>query len=271
MKSTIKKLLRTNKYLEMLSYLMQNNILNKVLNTSGEGSFDTSVEGMYEHAKKIAKQYRDNYNGNLENKTILEIGTGYTRSTMLFLIKEYDLQKVYCYDRFNCLHENDAQIIEKYNLSPYLDRLEYISGTNDTISEHIETGSIDYIISNAVLEHVDTLEILFDNLSKVFKKGGQMYHKVDLRCHNRFKKHGELYFHTFSEMLWNMMGDKIGQPNRKLLKDYYKIFKKFDLKCDTNIVERFSNEELSKAKNYLNNIDIKDYETSIVEFKLCQK
>ncbi len=267
MKTWIKQLLRRNKYLEMLAYILQNN---QILNSSGSGEFDTTIDGMYKHSVNVGNLYSEKYSNDLDGKTVLEIGTGYTRSTMLNIIKEFNINKAYCYDRFNCLHENDEIIIKTKGLEGSLDRLEYISGINEELLK-IDKNSIDYIISNAVLEHVNDLELLFSILSKLLKEDGTMYHKVDLRCHNRFKNYGELYFHTFSNKFWNVMGGKIGQPNRKLLKDYVKLFEKYNLSYQINILKYFDDFELKKAEFYLKNNNTDDYKVSIVEFKLCKK
>lgn len=268
MKEIIKKTLRSNKYIEMLAYILQNN---QILNSSGSGDFGDRLDDIYEHNIKVAKAYKKNYNGNLNNTTILEIGTGYTRIAMLYMLKEYGVSKIYTYDRFNCLQPMEKILIEKYNLDIYLDKLEYFTGTNDKISTKLQKASIDYIVSNAVLEHVDNLDLLFENLNYVLKKNSFMYHKVDLRCHNRFKNFGELYFHTFSNKLWNIMGNNIGQPNRKLLEDYFNLFNIFNLDYEMKIIEEFTIEELNKAKNYLKNKNINKYNVSIVEFKLWKK
>ena len=268
MKKIIKNLIRRNKYVEMLAYILQNN---QILNSSGSGEFGNTLDEMYEYGIKVAELYNEDYKGNLKNKVVLEIGTGYTRVAMLHMIKNYGISRVYCYDRFNCLHQDEQKLIEKYNLSSYLDKLKYITGTNDEISKQIQQQSIDYIVSNAVLEHVDDLELLFKNLTYVIKDNGTMYHKVDLRCHNRFKNFGELYFHTFDDTLWKAMGSNIGQPNRKLLKNYINLFERFDLNYYTNILEEFSYDELEMAKKYLTGKSIKDYKTAIVEFRICQK
>ncbi|MDA7818285.1 class I SAM-dependent methyltransferase [Sulfurimonas sp.] len=267
MKNVLKKLLRQNKYIEALAYILQNN---QILNSSGTGEFGNSIEEMYQHNINIAQLYAKNYDGILDNKIVLEIGTGFTRTTMLYMIKEYNLKKAYCYDRFNCLHENDDKIIQKYGLEPYLEKLEYISGVNEELLK-IENSSIDYIVSNAVLEHVDNLDLLFNVLGQLIKQDGVIYHKVDLRCHNRFKKYGELYFHTFSDTFWNMMGGKIGQPNRKLLKDYIALYEQHNFNQEVNIVESFNNHELERAQKYLKNKNINEYKTASVEFKLCKK
>lgn len=267
MKSAIKKLLRQNKYVEMLAYVLQNN---QMLNTSGSGEFGNTIEEMHGHGKNVGDLYINNYKGSLEGKSVLEIGTGFTRTTILHMIKTANISKGYCYDRFNCLHENDDKIIKKFDLYPHLEKLYYLSGKNEELLK-IEKKSIDYIVSNAVLEHVDNLNLLFSTLSQLLKDDGVMYHKVDLRCHNRFKKHGELYFHTFSDKAWNMMGGNIGQPNRVLLKEYITLFEKYNLKYELNILENFSTVELEKAHRYLPSVELKEYEVSIVEFKVYKK
>jgi SAM-dependent methyltransferase len=267
LKQLFKNLLRKNKYIEIFSYLIQNY---RKINFSGEANFG-DIDEHYAHIVNRAKLYFSNYDGDLSNKVVLEVGTGLTKAQMLYMIKHYKLKKVYCYDRFNCLSKNDEKIIKKYKLIKYSDRLKYFYGTNDEIKKYIEDGSIDYIVSKHVLEHVDDLNFLFENLSKVLKHNGKMYHQVDLRPHNRFKKYGELYFHTFSDKLWRMMGSNIGSPNRKLVKDYMELFESFNLRSEIKIIEKFDNDELQKAKKYLKINSIEEYKASVVEFELYKK
>lgn len=269
MKNKIKSFIRENKYLEILAYILQNN---QLLNSSGDGTFSKDIDSIYNYAIGVANKFTLQYNGDLSNKIILEIGTGYTKATMLYMIKECNLKKVYCYDRFNCLDNQDDELIKNFGLDMYLDKLEYISGTNDELLKIIDLSSVDYIVSNAVLEHVDNLPLLFNILTKLLNDNGMMYHGVDLKCHNRFKKYGELYFHTFTDKLWKMMGDKIGQPNRKLLNDYLYIFENENLECMMEL-KYFNKDEMERAKTYLkiNGNSIEKYNVSDAQFKLCKK
>ena len=115
------------------------------------------------------------------------------------------------------------QNLEDQELNEYLNRLEYISGEYKYLSK-IDNTSVDYIVSNSVLQHVDDLDTLFGIMSNLLiPLNGVMYHRVDLRCMNKFKKYGELYFLTFNESMWRLMGDNIGQSNRKSIIDYYKL------------------------------------------------
>ncbi len=67
------------------------------------------------------------------------------------------------------------------------------------------------------------------------------------------------------------MGGNIGQPNRKLLKDYLNLFDAYNLECHINMFEQFNEEELKNAKQYLIDVNIEDYKAAVVEFKLCKK
>jgi SAM-dependent methyltransferase len=270
MKELVKNIVRSNKGVEAFSYILQNKVLHKWFNFSGDGTFSKDVDSMYHYYEGIGKKYLSAYKGDLPGKTVLEIGSGFSRVALLYLIKQCGLKKAYCYDRFNCMYKNEMEIIEKFGLTPYSERLEYIAGPNDLIAEKIECNSIDYVVSNACLEHVDDLRGLFTLLKRVLRSDGRMFHLVDLRCHNRFKSHGELYFHKFRPTFWNLMGDNIGQPNRMLVDDYEQVFKECGYTMKMAVFEKFLPEEMRKAKQYLRLTDqqVSKYEPSIVGFYL---
>jgi len=65
-----------------------------------------------------------------------------------------------------------------------------------------------------------------------------------------------------------MMGDDIGQPNRRFVNYYIGMFETLHLVCDINILEEFTNSEMMKTKHYLNTNDVIPYAPSVVEFIL---
>ena len=264
----LKKLIRQNKYLEIIAYLLQNNILYKYLNLSGHVPFAPTKENLYNYGIKIAQKYINKYPGELKNKRVLEIGVGLTTVGLHYLVKKAKVSYAIGYDRFHCLCKENEEILRMYNLSSYSDRVLYLVGDLEILQKNIEKNSLDYIVSNAVLEHVNDMESLFAVLTELLKPRGIMYHEIDLRSHGRFQKFGELYFHVFSNKLWNLMGSNVGAPNRMLLKDYVKIFEKFGLEYKINIIKTFPRSELEKAKSYLKNKNIKDYEDFVVFVKL---
>lgn len=262
----LKTFIRTNKYLEIIAYLIQNNLFPKLLNSAGFGEFDTSMSGLLDRGEKIADLYAKSFDYKLKNKVVLEIGTGFSTAVALWLVQKYKVKKVFTYDYFNCLHENNELVENQSILSGSTKNINYFFGNAESIKKKISKNSIDFIVSNAVLEHVNNLEKLLINMLHVVKRDSKMFHVVDLRCHNRFKMHGELYFHTFHNLIWNLMGGRIGHPNRMLFKEYIKLFEKYNLENNVVFLQHFSKSSLDHAKMYLKSDNIDPYEIS--EFRV---
>jgi hypothetical protein len=161
--------------------------------------------------------------------------------------------------------------VNKYGLCEYVDRALYITGDYRSLEDVIAPGTIDYVYSNAVLEHVSDLESLFMTLDRLLALTGAMYHRVDLRCHNRFRSQGELYFHTFSPLLWQAMGDKVGHPNRWLLRDYKDLFARYGNSASYAKIQTFPPDVLSDAKRYLKNRALDNYETAVFDVELMRR
>ena len=69
-------------------------------------------------------------------------------------------------------------------------QISYIAPWNDI--SRLPPGSIDLILSNAVLEHLDDLEFAYDAFRVWLPAGGWMSHEIDFRCHgtaNRWNGH----------------------------------------------------------------------------------
>lgn len=264
----IKNGLRKSRHLEALSYLIQNNMLAKALNFSGEGNFDRSVQGLYDHGIKIGQQYLDNASHAVAGKTVLEIGCGLSLATAYYLVAVGGARRVFAYDWFRCRHENDEAVVRQFDLTRHGTNVNYITGDYQALLQGIPAGQVDLVLSNAVLEHVADLPALFTVLGELLSPNGAMYHRVDLRCHNRFKRCGELYFHTFSEKLWNAMGNRVGQPNRWLLGDYERLFHDHGFEWEFKNVQHFSDDVLSDAVVYLNGRDVAEFKTAVFDVLL---
>ena len=259
------RLLRANKYIEICAYLIQNCLK---INSQGGGSFGKSAKEMHYYFTTVAENYILQLGADaFSQKVVLELGTGFSRSGMLHLIKEYDVKQVFCFDKFNCLDPIEEEIIKHNNLESYMNRLTYIEGEYEEILEHVDVNSVDTIVSNAVLEFVVDLDELIKVLSTIAKIESVSYHKVDLKCHNKFKTSGELYFHTFSDRLWNLMGNRVGQLSRRLPESYKEIFKKYSFSCSTH-ESFFSNECMLHAKKYLKRENIENFKVSDIDFFL---
>ena len=260
---------RKNKQIEILAYLVQNYL---GINYQGWGTFAENPKNMHKHFRDISENYVTKLSPEaFKNKIILELGTGFSRSGMLHLIKEYQLKHVYCYDKFHCLIDDEMQLIKKAGLESYLDRVTYIVGDSEKIINEIGENKVDTVVSNAVLEFVDDLDELAQTLYTVMKDGALGFHRVDLKCHNKFRSLGDLYFHTFSDVLWKSMGQRVGQLNRKLKKDYVNIFLANSFECKAEDLDVFSPEVLADAATYLTSKSIEDYKTSELDLFIIKK
>jgi trans-aconitate methyltransferase len=262
----IAKIIRQNRNLEIAAYITQNLLR---LNTQGEGSFGRTSHDVFDYYRSTLDLYVDQVGENsFRNKTILELGPGLSVVGMLEAIRRYDVKKVYSYDRYNRLSKSDEIFIRENNLEEYRSRLVYFFGPPAKILEVIPCGEVDTILSNAVLEFVPDLRELFDMIWHCAAPNSVSFHRVDLKCHNKFKAKGELYFHTFSDFLWKSMGDNIGQLNRVSVSQYFDIFAScgFQIK-DINLKE-FSHKVLDDASYYLGAGEVDDNKYSDADFIL---
>jgi len=71
--------------------------------------------------------------------------------------------------------------------------------TRSRLSEH----SVDLIVSQAVLEHVDALEATYETMFRWLKPGGAMSHQIDFKCHSTADSwNGHL---AYSDTCWRLM------------------------------------------------------------------
>ncbi|MEQ9379246.1 MAG: methyltransferase domain-containing protein [Pirellulales bacterium] len=100
--------------------------------------------------------------------------------------------------------------------------LKYLPGTPAESYFRPDNGSFDFIVSRAVLEHlqdpINSLTRMFDCLAP----GGMMIHRDDLRDHGMFPYHHPLTFLTISEPIYRRMVSNSGKPNRVLANSYRK-------------------------------------------------
>jgi len=67
----------------------------------------------------------------------------------------------------------------------------------------ISGNSVDLIISQAVLEHVDHLEEIYAECFRILRPGGFMSHQIDLRCHDTASEWNGHW--KYSELTWRLM------------------------------------------------------------------
>ena len=137
----------------------------------------------------------------LEGKTLLELGPGDSISTAIIagsLGMKSTLLDVGRYAEFNKKeHQTLGEILRKNKINALLPRAsdklcDYLALCNSNYLtegikslQRIESNSIDYIFSQAVLEHIRRTEFkeMMIECARVMKKSGTCSHRVDLKDH----------------------------------------------------------------------------------------
>jgi len=182
----------------------------------------------------------------LADKVVLEVGPGNSMG-MGLLFLAHGAKRVYLVDRFKHIFWDDYDAIYYRNflseisnqdvpngsivkealrikngkiiLNP--DLLEYRLG--DAARIPLEDSSVDFLFSNAVLEHVRHVELAVQEFARVTKEAGLNVHEVDLRDHFFSKK--PLRLLSYSDWLWDFMTcNRPAYSNRLRFSDYCKMF-----------------------------------------------
>ena len=112
----------------------------------------------------------------------------------------------------------------------------------------LESKSVDIIVSNAVLEHVQNPDILFSSMSSLLKPGGIMVHSADLKSHELHYK-TDLDFLTISDRLWKWMTFYRGAPNRLRKSDFEKLLQRYDFELESfKVTSSISPEKIESFK-----------------------
>jgi len=284
MKTTnmIKKIIRKNRFLEELSYIIHNKFLYRLVNFSGGGSIDTitDYDKMAKHCEQVFSNYVNLCKIKLNGKKILEIGPGRTLGVAaIFNLNGAD--QVFSIDKFNCLRKDDEAVIKKIcekNNGSYDEickKINYIPEVEiEKISKVFKKEKFDMIISNAVLEHVGDLKRAFQLMSQIIKPGGTIVHEVDLACHNRFVGMHPLAFLTFSNKRWVRMGSNLGQPNRFRYNHYLTFLKNSGFSIENcEVIKRISFSQIETIRNSLDNrfVRLSNDDLSVLVFRFSAK
>lgn len=114
----------------------------------------------------------------------------------------------------------------------------------DGVNIPLPDGSVDFVYSNAVLEHVRQPEYLLRELARVLRSGGMMFHIIDLRDHahcapgvyGKAATTGDwLNFLRYSETLWNLMGEG---TNRLRYPEWRMLFSKNGFRIEKEFLQR---------------------------------
>lgn len=223
----------------------------------------------------------NHYGITLKDKQIVELGPGNSIALALNCLCN-GAQKYQMVDKYPRIFKNDKQrefilkqityfenkysrnlndFVNKITLEFNQEKLSYVKNSVEDLKT-ISSDSIDLILSISVFEHVKDVETSFQEMNRILKMDGVMYHKIDLRDHYNFDK--PFKFLKYSDFLWNNFLTKEGfsYTNRLRVDDFKNILAKHgfeiielendifegDLPNKGQLNERFSNKDNDDLK-----------------------
>jgi SAM-dependent methyltransferase len=105
-------------------------------------------------------------------------------------------------------------------------RIEYLA-PRESWDIPLPDGSLDYVFSNAVLDHVTDPQRTAEAIARVLASGGLTAHQIDLRDHRDFS--APLEFLKEDEAAWQARGQGPGYTNRWRASDFRAAFERAGL------------------------------------------
>jgi SAM-dependent methyltransferase len=217
------------------AYIILRNILHnhrtRLRNWTGlaggySGSRKEDAAGRARHLQGVFERYLEYTGwtpGDLAGKTVLELGPGDTLCVALQFARAGCAQAI-TFDRFRYDYRSpDARGVEQVlGLDASLHR-----NVDPRCGDHLRNagfanGSIDLIVSNAVLEEIPNPGEALTTMTDLLRPGGVMAHQIDLSDYGIFSHHGfsRFEFLTIGDGLWRAMTTACGGPNRWLMNHY---------------------------------------------------
>jgi len=240
-----------NKFDFPIRFLYSQFHLNRIffwrLYTSDFKKLDSKFEGI----KKLINGLHQNFKG----KVCLELGPGNSYLNAYNLLMN-GAKKVILVDKFpryiktnkqeeffNKELEYIKQKFEKKDLFFIKDKKidkKYIQFIEGDFAKIDFKEKIDFVLTISVFEHIKNVEEVIAKLSNVMKKGGLMYHSIDLRDHYNFNN--PFLFYKYSKKTWEkyLTKEGISYTNRIRYNEYLKLFRKYEFKIINQNIERFS-------------------------------
>jgi SAM-dependent methyltransferase len=238
---------------------------------SGSTGLQMSVETAAAYARRVVEDYltygADGRAERLEGKHILEVGPGDNLGVALILLAK-GAGTVTCVDGFAPSHddahnsriyhaiymslspEEQARVQDVIQVKP--DGTASVAGARlisrydvpmDAPVNPLPSKSFDIVISRAVLEHLRDLDQGWRNMVDCLTDRGEMWHKVDFRCHDFFSEIHPLYFLTVPQRLWEFLSQPDPTLNRRRLPTYRTFASRDFREVDCYITHIFSKQE----------------------------
>ena len=287
---------------ELVNYFFQKHITKGVLLT------DDYFEQKLKHAKDHI-YYLEKYPNKTENKTILELGTGWYPIIPIVMYLTYsgrvvsiDIQdwikrnnliqtvqkflewdsngklKNYVNDLNEEKWENLIHIFHsasEYDTKKILEVIGLECQIQDAKELDFDDNSIDFICSNNTLEHIDKEQLIkiLREFNRILKPSGIMSHSIDLSDHfSHFdSKINNYHFLRFSRKRWRLIDNNIQPQNRLRFKDYCEIYAQLGIPISEKIVSSGDIKQLEKVNIHREFADYSKEELAISHAHIISK
>lgn len=239
-----------NKFDFPIRFLYSQLHLNKILFWKFYTSDFKKLDSKFEEIKRLMKSLHKNFKG----KVCLELGPGNSYLNVYNLLIN-GAKKVILVDKFSRYMKTKRQkeffnkelnyIRQKYAKKDlfFIKKGEidekYITFIKGDFAKIDFKEKIDFVLTISVFEHIKNVEEVIAKLSKVMKKGGLMYHSIDLRDHYNFNN--PFLFYKYSKKTWEryLTKEGVSYTNRIRYTQFMNLFKKWGFKVINQEIERF--------------------------------
>ncbi|PKM91810.1 hypothetical protein CVU82_01220 [Candidatus Falkowbacteria bacterium HGW-Falkowbacteria-1] len=231
-----------NKFDYLIRFLYSQLSLNKLffwkLYSSDFERLDSSFEKVHFFLKS--------HNFSFQDKTCLELGPGnsyvnaynflFNGSNKVVLVDKYP--RHIKTKKQKAFFQKEKEFIKtKYNNKEIdFDKIVFIS---KDLSEVELNEEIDFVYSISVFEHIKNVEENIKKLSSILKKGGFLYHLIDMRDHYNFDN--PFLFLKYSKKTWeNYLTKKgVSYTNRIRYSEFKEIFEKNGFEIISEQITRY--------------------------------
>ncbi len=202
--------------------------------SSSSGTFTSklSLDKSIKYIKDVFQDYKDIAKIDHFYGKVAEVGPGDSNGVALLMIK----------DGANSVDLTDKYVTKRDPVYERMIKERLLSQGETSIERKItahygkeaaaekffkKNSGYDFIVSRAVLEHLDDPIISIKHMYDSLNKKGVMIHKVDLTDHGMFSSFGlhELTFLGIPDFIYKLITKNTGRPNRIMADEYVAFIK----------------------------------------------
>jgi SAM-dependent methyltransferase len=232
--------MRKIKLIYRVSYLYGTAIIKRlkkkigfITTNSGTAHSHMSIDQSIDYIKNVFNDYKSISGIEKFYGKIAEVGPGDSNGVAFLMISDgadsVDLVDKY-YSSRDEKHEEDVLCrLSSRSFKHKIKKAKRHYGNEASAESFFQNNNrYDFIVSRAVLEHVDAPLFSIQSMYNSLNRGGMLIHKVDLRDHGMFSEYKlhDLTFLTIPKKLYKLFTHNTGRPNRVMADEYISFIEK---------------------------------------------